>query len=101
MKLGGRVAAAIEVLTDIETRHRPASEALKDWGASHRFAGSSDRGVIGNIVYDTLRWRASSAWVLGDEGPRSVVIATIARRWGVGAGGVANAIAVDGHGPSA
>jgi len=31
--------AAIEVLADIETRRRPAADALKDWGLSHRFAG--------------------------------------------------------------
>jgi 16S rRNA (cytosine967-C5)-methyltransferase len=101
MKLAGRLAAAIEVLADIETRHRPSSEALRDWGASHRFAGSSDRGVIGNMVYDALRWRSSSAWVMGDESPRAVVLATVARRWGLGAEGVTAAIAGDAHGPEA
>ena len=39
MRMAGRVAAAIEIITDIFTQHRPASEALKDWGKSHRFAG--------------------------------------------------------------
>jgi len=47
MTPGARVVAAIEVLTDIETRKRPASEALKDWGLNHRFAGSGDRAAIG------------------------------------------------------
>src|SRR5262245_27624788 len=101
MRLAGRLAAAIEVLADIETRHRPSSEALKDWGTSHRFAGSGDRGVIGNIVYDTLRWRSSSAWVMGDESPRAVVLGTVARRWGLGAEGVAAALAGDAHTPPA
>ena len=55
MRLGGRVQAAIEVLEDMEARKRPVSEALKDWGLGHRFAGSGDRSAIGNLVYDALR----------------------------------------------
>ena len=50
-----RAAAAIEVLTDIEFRRRPASDAMKDWGLSHRFAGSGDRAAISGLVYDALR----------------------------------------------
>ncbi|TIW16009.1 MAG: hypothetical protein E5V65_17695, partial [Mesorhizobium sp.] len=38
MRLGGRLAAAIEVLEDIGRRHRPVADALRDWGLSHRFA---------------------------------------------------------------
>jgi 16S rRNA (cytosine967-C5)-methyltransferase len=90
MKLGGRMQAAIEVLADIETRHRPVSEALKDWGLSHRFAGSGDRAAIGNIVYDALRWRGSNAWIMDDASPRALVLATIARRWNLGAAVLAN-----------
>ncbi|TIN41125.1 MAG: MFS transporter, partial [Mesorhizobium sp.] len=55
MRLGGRLAAAIEVLEDIGRRHRPVADALRDWGLSHRFAGGGDRAAIGNIVYDALR----------------------------------------------
>ena len=58
---GARIAAAIEVLGDIEARRRPAPDALKDWGLSHRFAGSGDRAAIAGLVYDTLRRRASAA----------------------------------------
>jgi 16S rRNA (cytosine967-C5)-methyltransferase len=101
MKLGGRISAAIEVLTEMETRHRPASEALKDWGTSHRFAGSSDRGVIGNMVYDALRWRLSGAWIAGGDAPRGVVLATIARRWGLGVAGLVAALGDDPHAPDA
>ncbi|TAL76704.1 MAG: MFS transporter, partial [Beijerinckiaceae bacterium] len=46
MTPGARIAAAIEILADIETRRRPASDALKDWGLSHRFAGSKDRAAL-------------------------------------------------------
>ena len=59
MRLGGRASAAMEVLGDMATRHRPASEALRDWGLSHRFAGGGDRAAIGNLVYDSLRKRSS------------------------------------------
>ncbi len=71
MRLGGRLQAAIEVLDDMERRHRPAADALKDWGLSHRFAGSGDRAAIGNIVYDALRRRRSAGWLLDAETPRA------------------------------
>lgn len=71
MRLGGRLAAAIEVLEDMERRHRPSADALKDWGLSHRFAGAGDRAAIGNIVYDALRRRRSAGWLLGDAAPRA------------------------------
>jgi 16S rRNA (cytosine967-C5)-methyltransferase len=71
MRLGGRVQAAIEILEDMERRHRPAADALKDWGLSHRFAGSGDRAAIGNIVYDALRRRRSAGWLLDGETPRA------------------------------
>ncbi len=69
-----QIAAAIEVLSDIETRRRPAADALKDWGLSHRFAGSKDRAAIAGLVYDTLRRKASAAWVMGEETPRALVL---------------------------
>jgi 16S rRNA (cytosine967-C5)-methyltransferase len=71
MRLGGRLAAAIEVLDDIDGRYRPAADALKDWGLSHRFAGARDRAAIGNIVYDALRHRRSAAWLLDSETSRA------------------------------
>ena len=99
MRFGSRLQAAIEVLADIETRHRPAGDALKDWGLSHRFAGSGDRAAIGNVVYDALRWLASSAWAFGDDTPRGLVLATVARRWGIGAAGLAERVAGDPRAP--
>lgn len=99
MRFGGRLSAAIEVLTDVEARHRPVSEALKDWGTAHRFAGSGDRAAIGNIVYDALRWRASSAWIAGDPSPRSVVLATVIRRWNVSSAELSQRLEGDDHAP--
>ena len=42
MRLPGRLSAAIEVLADVETRHRPVAEALKAWGLNNRFAGAGE-----------------------------------------------------------
>ena len=81
MTPAARVSAAIEVLADIETRKRPAAEALKDWGTSHRFAGSGDRAAIGNLVFDALRTRASSAAAMGEHSPRAVVLRTLITSW--------------------
>ena len=78
MTPGGRIAAAIEVLGEMERYHRPATEALRDWGRTHRFAGSGDRAAIGNVVFDCLRHRASAAWTMGTDSPRAVVIGTLA-----------------------
>ena len=82
MTPGARASAAIEVLADIEKGKRPASEALKDWGLSHRFAGSGDRAAIGNLVFDALRKRASSAYTMGDTSPRALVLRTLVTGWG-------------------
>jgi 16S rRNA (cytosine967-C5)-methyltransferase len=81
MKLAGQVAAAIEVLTEIEQNHRPASMALNDWGRSHRFAGSRDRSVIGTIVYDALRKRSSLGWLMADDKPRALVLGVLRHVW--------------------
>ncbi|MEK1891223.1 MAG: RsmB/NOP family class I SAM-dependent RNA methyltransferase [Phyllobacterium sp.] len=77
MRLGGRLQAAIEVLDDIENRKRPASDALKDWGLSHRFAGAGDRAVIGNIVYDALRRKLSLAWRMDSDAARHIAFGVL------------------------
>jgi 16S rRNA (cytosine967-C5)-methyltransferase len=99
MKHGGIIAAAIEVLADIETRHRPASEALKDWGVSHRFAGSGDRAAIGNLVFDVLRNRASIAWRMGADTPRALALGAYVFNWDVGSERLEVAFAADRHSP--
>jgi len=74
MTPAARISAAIEVLHDVEARRRPAAEALKDWGLSHRFAGSKDRAAIASLVYDALRRKSSAAWVMGEATPRAVAL---------------------------
>ena len=74
MKPGARIEAAIEVVTEISERHRPAADALADWGKAHRFAGSGDRSAIGNLVFDVLRHRLSLAARMGAETPRALVL---------------------------
>lgn len=75
MRPAARITAAIEVLEDILTRHRPTSEALSDWGKAHRIAGSGDRSAIGSLVYDALRRRSSFAWAMNADTPRALALA--------------------------
>ena len=83
MTPGARASAAIEILADIADRKRPAADALKDWGLAHRFAGSGDRAAIGNLVFDALRRRASSAFAMRDDNPRALVLRTLVSSWGM------------------
>ena len=77
MTPAARLAAAIEVFADIDARHRPAGDALKDWGLGHRFAGSKDRAAIASLVFDALRCRASAAWIMAAETPRAVLLGSL------------------------
>ncbi len=83
MTPSARLSAAIEVFADIEARRRPAAQALKDWGLSHRFAGSGDRAAIAGLVYDALRRKLSSAWIMGVDTPRAVLLGMLARERGL------------------
>ena len=83
MTPGARASAAIEILAEIADRKRPAADALKDWGLAHRFAGSGDRAAIGNLLFDALRRRASSACAMGEDNPRALVLRTLFSSWGM------------------
>ncbi len=84
MTPGARLSAAIDVLADIEARRRPASDALKDWGLSHRFAGSGDRAAIGGLVFDALRRRQSAAWLMDEATPRAILFGALKLERGMG-----------------
>ncbi len=101
MKPAGRLQAAIEILADMEQRHRPASLALAEWGRGHRFAGSGDRAAIGNIVYDALRHRASIAWRMGSEDARGLALGVMVFHWGETAESLGEMFSGDAHAPEA
>jgi len=82
MQPGARLQAAIEVLDEIFARHRPAAQALSDWGRAHRFAGSGDRAAIGNIVFDALRRRNSLAHLMDADTPHALALGVLAHGWG-------------------
>jgi 16S rRNA (cytosine967-C5)-methyltransferase len=71
MTPAARLSAAIELIQTIDDQRVPAAGALKEWGTAHRFAGSGDRAAISGLVWDVLRRRASSAWIMGDDTPRA------------------------------
>ena len=77
MTPSARISAAIEVLDAIERQHQPAAEALKAWGQSHRFAGSKDRTAIGTLVFDALRRKASSTYLMGEETSRAIMLGAL------------------------
>ncbi len=83
MTPSARLSAAIEVFAEIEARRRPASDALKDWGLSHRFAGSGDRAAIAGLVYDALRRKSSAAWLMGEASARAALIGMLRRERGL------------------
>ncbi len=89
MTPSARLAAAIDVFENIEKERRPAVDALKSWGLTHRFAGSSDRAAIAGLVYDGLRRRASSAWIMGTTTPRAIVLGMLKRERGLDSDAIA------------
>jgi 16S rRNA (cytosine967-C5)-methyltransferase len=83
MTPAARLSAATEVFASIESERRPAADALKSWGQSHRFAGSGDRAAIAGLVYDALRRRASSAFIMGADTARATLIGMLKRERGL------------------
>ena len=98
MRMGGRASAAIEILGEILNRHRPAADALKDWGRAHRFAGGADRAAIGNLVFDALRRRSSLANRMMSDAPRALVVAVLRFQWHEEIDAIA-AMSAEEHGP--
>lgn len=99
MTPGARISAAIEVVAEIEARKRPAIDALKDWGLSHRFAGSKDRAAIASLVFDAQRKRASSGFIMGDDTPRASVLGALRQLRDMSVGALAALCTGEGHTP--
>src|SRR3982074_3415670 len=71
MTPAARLSAAIELIETIDKERVPAAKALKEWGTAHRFAGSGDRAAISGLLWDVLRRRASSAWLMDADTSRA------------------------------
>jgi 16S rRNA (cytosine967-C5)-methyltransferase len=74
MTPAARLSAAIELIETIDAQRVPAAKALKEWGTAHRYAGSGDRAAISGLIWDVLRRRASSAWIMDNDTPRARVL---------------------------
>jgi 16S rRNA (cytosine967-C5)-methyltransferase len=95
----GRLAAAIDVLTQIEERHRPVRMALKNWGEAARYAGSKDRAFVSGLVLDVLRRRRSLGWRMGDGSLRAAALGALRFVWDWPLERVAEAAGEEPHGP--
>lgn len=100
MRDGGRVSAAIEVLTEIEARHFPVKMALKRWGEASRYAGSKDRAFVSGLVLDALRRKRSLGFMMGDTSARAVVLGVLSQVWAWPVDRIAQ-MAGEEHGPGA
>jgi 16S rRNA (cytosine967-C5)-methyltransferase len=65
---GAQVAAAIQLLDEIERGRASADDIVASYFRRHRFAGSSDRGAISGHIYAVLRHRAALDWWIAREG---------------------------------
>jgi 16S rRNA (cytosine967-C5)-methyltransferase len=99
MTPAAHVSAAIEVLGDLSARRRPVADVLKEWGLSHRFAGSKDRSAIANLVFDALRKRASAAFVMGDDAPRALMLGALREARGLDLSAISALFSGEGHAP--
>ncbi|HYC12750.1 MAG TPA: RsmB/NOP family class I SAM-dependent RNA methyltransferase [Stellaceae bacterium] len=62
------MAAAIQLLDDIDKGRAPADDIVGNYFRRHRFAGSSDRGAISQHIYAVLRHRAALDWWIARRG---------------------------------
>ncbi|MCA6113337.1 RsmB/NOP family class I SAM-dependent RNA methyltransferase [Bradyrhizobium sp. WSM 1738] len=74
MTPAARLSAAIELIDTIDAERVPAAKALKEWGTAHRYAGSGDRAAISGLIWDVLRRRSSSAFLMDADTPRARVL---------------------------
>ena len=100
MTPAAHISAAIEILDELARRRRPAADVLKDWGASHRFAGSKDRAAIASLVFDALRKAASSVFVMGAETSRAQMLGALREARGLDVEAIAALCSGEGHAPA-
>ncbi len=73
MTPAARAAAAIEVL-DRWLAGEAVGRALKAWARGARYAGSSDRRAVRDLVFDVLRKRRSAGWLGRGQDGRALVL---------------------------
>ena len=100
MTPSARIEAAIEILGALENTALPADRFVRDWFRRRRYAGSKDRAVVAERVFDILRHRGSYAWRMGSEAPRSLAIASLLRD-GESAESIQALFRGEGYGPAA
>ena len=100
MTPAAQISAAVEILQILHETRRPVQDALKDWGQAHRFAGSKDRASIASLVYDALRKRASSAFVMGAETPRARMLGALREARGMAPEAIAALCTGENHAPA-
>jgi 16S rRNA (cytosine967-C5)-methyltransferase len=100
MTPAAQVAAAIEILDKLADNRRPAGDVIKEWGLSHRFAGSKDRASISSLVFDSLRKRASAAYIMGENTSRAIVLGALREARGQSADAISALFSGEGHAPA-
>ncbi|MGJ0510310.1 MAG: RsmB/NOP family class I SAM-dependent RNA methyltransferase [Methylocystis sp.] len=100
MTPAAQISAAIEILGELTQRRRPVADLLKDWGASHRFAGSKDRAAIASLVFDALRKSASAQWIMGADTPRATMLGALREARGLDAAAIAALCSGERHAPA-
>lgn len=69
MTPAGRIAAAIELLAEVEAAtSRPADAVANDFFRARRFIGAGDRRAVSERVWGVLRTRRRLGWWLGRAG---------------------------------
>src|SRR5215469_17676612 len=99
MTPAARIQAAIEILAALDTTQKPVDRFLRDWFRARRYAGSKDRAAVAERVFSVLRHRASLAWRMRSDTPRTLVIAS-ALNDGLRAEDIEQIFSGQGYGPA-
>lgn len=100
MTPGARLQAASEIIDIINSTQKPAHEVLKNWGASHRFAGSKDRKAIAERVYQVLRSQNRLKAQIKLSDGRSLILCALSLLDGLSFDEIAILFNGQGYGPS-
>ncbi|MBT4202987.1 MAG: RsmB/NOP family class I SAM-dependent RNA methyltransferase [Rhodobiaceae bacterium] len=99
MRISAQVSSSIEILYQVIDRYQPVPIAIREWARNNRYAGSSDRNAINNIVNATLRKKNSSAMLMKDDSPRSLCIGMFRLLWGKSVGEISDIFNGEIHSP--